>query len=371
MSVTQLVPDCGGWISALAMTIPLRLLQPDHAPKTVALGALAAAMPPETSLYLMTDDPAHPDFAAWTARHSLGRAQVIGVGADAPVLESEMWSQDPWMLADQDGRWIIQYPTNTDRPGRQAKWFAAAHVLDLQRPLLHLAGGNTLTGPDFRILGAASVEMTKRVGIGGLSWADALARHQALDPRPLSIFGFALPGLTTGPADLRQQPSHLDLVLSLTGLADADGRPLLLLADPRSGHAIDAPRTPGWADQLDAARCRLEADGFAVRRNPVPYVAHPQWSPNPNLRPYNNILLENVTRPGRSRPLVWLPQYGDEEPQLTGFDAANRGLWQDLGFDPVPVFGFSALARAGGGVRCASKVLKRAGDVCTQPRTGT
>jgi len=359
-AASRLVPDCGGRINAVAMTIPLRLLQPDQAPKAVALGRLAASFPAEATLCLTTDDPAHPDFTAWMARHALGsNLELISAGGDAPLLESEMWSQDPWMIADQDGRQIIHYPTNTDRPGRQATWFAASQGLTLKRPELQLAGGNTLTGPDFRILGAASVEMTRRTVMGGLSWSDALARHQAMDPRPISIFGFPLPGAAdTG--DLRQQPSHLDLVLSITGLVTAEGRPLLLLADPRSGHTPDSPRTPGWAEQLDATAGRLEADGFAVRRNPVAYVAHPQWSPNPNLRAYNNVVLENEVRRGRSRPLVWVPQFGDLEPQLEGFDEISRTIWQDLGFEPVPVRGFSALVRSGGGVRCASKVLRRA-----------
>jgi len=357
----RLIADCGGRITALAMTMPLRLLQPDQAAKATALGRLAASIPSDTTLYLMTDDPAHPDFTAWLAQHALACNPIpIGAGADAPVLESEMWTQDPWMAAERDEQLHIYYQTGTDRPGRQAAWFAAARHVPLERPPLQLAGGNTLTGPDFRILGVASVHMTQRVGTGHLTWAEALARHQALDARPISIFGFALPGAAQ---ELRQQPSHLDLVLSLTGTVTAQGRPRLLLADPRSGSTPDSPRTAGWADQLDATARQLEANGFAVSRNLVPYVAHPAWSPNPNLRAYNNVLLENEIRPGRSRPLVWLPQFADLEPELGGFDTANCAVWQELGFEPVPIFGFSALVRAGGGIRCLSKVLQRSGNI--------
>lgn len=356
----RLIADCGGRITALAMTIPRRLLQPDQAAKATALGNLAASMPAETTLYLMTDDPTYPGFAEWCAQHALaGDPILIGAGSDAPVLESEMWTQDSWMAAERDGRLHIYVQAGTDRPGRQAGWFAAAKGIVPDRPQLQLAGGNTLTGPDFRILGAASVQMTQRIGAGPLTWAAALARHQALDSRPISIFGFPLPGAAQ---DFRQQPSHLDLVLSLTGTVTAAGRPRLLLADPRSGPMPDSPRTAGWADQLDATARQLELSGFAVMRNPVPYLAHPAWSPNANLRAYNNILLENEIRPGRSRPCVWLPQFADLEPDLAGFDAANCALWQDLDFDPVPIFGFSALVRAGGGIRCLSKVLQRGGN---------
>jgi hypothetical protein len=342
------------------MTIPMRLLQTDQASKAAALGYLAASIPSGTTLYLMTDNPEHPDFAAWLARHALAcDPMFISAGDDAPVLESEMWTQDPWMIADRAGQLHVYHLTNTDRPGRQATWLAAARNLTLERPALQLAGGNTLTGPNYRILGAASVEMTQRAGTGGLSWTAALARHQALDPRPISVFGFALPGQPGAEEKVRQQPSHLDLVLSATGIVTSEGKPLLLLADPRSGARPEGPRTPGWAEQLDATARRLEANGFAVQRNPVAYTAHPQWSPNPNLRAYNNVLLENEIRPGRSRPLVWLPQFGDLEPQLGAFDEANRSIWRDLGFETVSVHGFSALVRSGGGVRCASKVLRR------------
>jgi hypothetical protein len=356
----RLIADCGGCITALAMTVPLRLLVPEQMQKATALGNLAQSMPQDTTLHLITDDPAHPDFTAWLSRHPPACAPVvIGVGRDAPILETEIWSQDPWMVADRDGEIHLYCQTDTDRPGRQAQWVAVARDITLERPQLQLAGGNMLTGPDFRILGAASVEMTRAAGAGGLSWTEALARHQALDPRPISIFGFPLPGRAANAVTLWQQPSHLDLVLTLTGLVAGDGRPLLLLADPRSGDTPDAPRTPGWAEQLDWTARHLEATGFAVQRNPVPYVPHPQFSPNPTLRAYNNILLENETRRGRSRPLVWLPAFADLEPNLAGFDQANRALWFKLGFDPVSVLGFSALTRAGGGIRCASKVLQR------------
>jgi hypothetical protein len=359
-AIPRLVADCGGCITALAMTIPRRLLVPEQMPKATALGNLAQSMPNGTTLHLMTDDPAHPDFVAWRLRHPLADEPVVlGAGADAPILESEIWSQDPWMVADRDGALHLYWQRDTDRPGRQAKWVAESRGIALERPQLQLAGGNTLTGPDFRILGAASVEMTRSSGDLRLSWAEALARHQALDPRPISIFGFALPHPSGERTDLWQQPSHLDLVLSVTGIAPPDGRPLLLLADPRSGDTLDAPRTPGWAEQLDWTARHLEAAGFAVRRNPVPYVRHPQFSPNPTLRAYNNILLENDPRRGRSRPRVWLPAFADLEPNLEGFDQANHALWSELGFDPVSVFGYSALARAGGGIRCASKVLQR------------
>jgi hypothetical protein len=361
MAPSRLVADCGGCIDAMAMTIPLRLLE--TAPmKGAALGKLVEALPSQLTLFLMTDDPSAATFADWY--HGLDRAcdiTLISVGADAPVLESEIWSQDPWMAAEQGGQLRLHYLRHTDRPGRQAFWLSAHGQLTLDEPLLQMAGGNILTGPDFRILGTQSIELTRLIGQGPVSFDAALASHRALDPRPLHVFGFPLPSRSGAQVELRQQPHHLDLVLSVTGRKTPDGRPLLLLADPRAGPRLDGPRLAGWAEQLDASARRLEADGFAIIRNKVPYTAHPQWAPNPALRAYNNVFLENDIRhaQGRSRPLVWLPHFSDLEPDLEPFDRENRRVWEDLGFEPVPVYGWSALVRSGGAIRCASKVLRR------------
>ncbi len=356
------VADCGGQIEAMAMTIPCQMLHRDDG-KARAFAKLIQALPSPIQLFLMTDDPAAPLFQRWIEEMDAAcRLTIVGAGPDEPLMESEMWSQDPFMVANHAGNLHLYRLKFTDRPGRQADWLSSALPAPMSDLPLHLTGGNTLMGPDFRIVGAQSVEQTRYVGVNPLSFDDALACHRASDPRPLHVFGFALPAQAGTATELRQQPHHVDLVLSVTGLRSRDGRPLLVLADPRAGPDPDGPRVPGWAEQLDASANRLLADGFAVVRNPVPYLAHPQFSPNPSLRPFNNVFLENNARTncGKARPLAWLPQFSDLEPELAEFDRRNRLIWEEIEFEIVPVFGWSALARAGGGPRCASKVLRRA-----------
>jgi hypothetical protein len=108
---------------------------------------------------------------------------------------------------------------------------------------------------------------------------------------------------------------------------------------------------------LDASLFFLEEQGFAVNRNPVPLaVVSDTGKRLPRL--YNNVLLENALRPGRSRPQVWVPQFGDRE-ALEEFDSRNLAIWQRLGFDPVPVPGWSCLASRNGAIRCVTKALRR------------
>lgn len=358
----QLVPDCGGLIGEIAVTIPLRLLQGQPTAKGYALGRLIDAMPAGVVLFLMTEDPGAELFLAWyRALTPACDVQMIATGAAQPILESEMWTQDSWMAAEQDGALFLHQLQHTDRPGRQAAWFADFRVTPWGQPQLHLAGGNTLTGPDFRLVGTQSLDLTQRIGPFPISADEALGRHAALDPRPLHIFGFPLPKRGDAPIDLRQQPDHLDLVVSLTGRRTPEGRPILLVADPRKTLNPEGPRMEGWAEQIDASVTRLEVAGYHIVRNKVPYVAHPVFSPNPNLRAYNNVIVENDIRAnlGKTRPLVWVPHFADLEAELAPYDSENRAIWEQLGFEVVPVYGWSALVRSGGAIRCASKVLKR------------
>lgn len=344
------------------MTVPLRLLQAPSSAKGLALGRLVEAWPRGVTLFLMTDDPEAAAFRAW--HQGLAPAcdvEIVATGNEVPILESEMWTQDPWLAAEQDGATFLRHLTRTDRPGRQALWFSAFRQTPYDQPFIHLAGGNTLTGPDFRLVGAQSIDLTTRIGSCPISMDEALECHARLDPRPMHVFGFPLLAKANAPVELRQQPHHLDLVVSLTGKYAPDGRPIILVADPRRSPDPTGPRMEGWAEQLDASAARLEAKGFAVIRNKVPYVAHAIYAPNPMLRVYNNVILENDLRPGsgKTRPLVWVPHFGDLEVELVPFDGENRQIWEGLGFEIVPVYGWSALVRSGGAIRCASKILKR------------
>lgn len=359
MNAQHLVPDCGGLIEEVALTLPPFLLTPTQAAKRRALGNLAEALPAGIDLILLAEEQTAPAVEDWAA--GLRLRCVLRIIATAPagtMRDADIWTQDTFLAAEHDGATVLLPLPHTDHAGQHAQWLAGPARSVITTPPLHLAGGNTLTGVDFRSTGAASIENTKLVGNRPMTFDEALARHRALDTRPLYLFGFPLPTRET-PQPLAQQPHHLDLVLSLTGEITAAGKPLLLLADPRSTLDPDGPRMAGWAEQLDATAGRLEADGFAVLRNKVPYLAHPIYAPNPSLRAYNNVMLENALRTAKSRPLVWLPHFGDLEPELGAYDRANCAIWETLGFEGVPVPGWSALVRAGGALRCASKVLRR------------
>jgi hypothetical protein len=354
----RLVPDCGGLIRSLAITLPPFLFAASQAGKRQALQNLAQSLTAGTELILLVETGFEAATREWVSTQRLRCSYRILAHVPAGAMcDADLWTQDTFLAAEDDGLPQLLPLHQTDHPGQHARWLAAAGYAEAAAPPLHLAGGNHLTGPDFRLVGAQSVLQSASAG----GWGEALARHEGLDARHLHVFGFPL--LQRGhPPALAQQPDHLDLVLTVTGITAPAGQPLLLLADPRIGCDPDGPPVPGWSDQLDASAARLTADGFAVIRNKVPYLAHPLHAPNPTLRAYNNVILENDIRHelGNGRPLVWLPHFGDHEPDLEPFDRMARRVWEDLGFAPIPVHGWSAMLRAGGALRCAGKVLRRA-----------
>lgn len=354
----SLLPDCGGAMREIAIGLPPSLFTPRDAAKRQVLQNLAEALCADTTLVVLTAAVTQDATQNWLERLDLrATPRLLIAPPDSVMRDHDFWIQDPFLVtSDAIGPRLLPLP-ETDRPSAHARWLTdAGYPLAAPFPW-HLTGGNHLCGTDFRIVGAGSLNLAMQRD-GSLSFDATRARHAGLDSRRLHVFGFALPQRGR-PLAWAQQPHHVDLVLSITGCRDSDGRPILLLADPRAGTSLEAAPVPGWAAQLDASADRLMADGFCVRRNRVPYVTHPQWSPNPNLRAYNNVVVENEIRPGRTRPLVWLPHFANLEPDLTAFDDANRQAWHDLGFEPVPVVGCSALARSGGAIRCASKVLRR------------
>ena len=245
-----------------------------------------------------------------------------------------------------------------------------------------LPGGNQVIGPDFRLIGHSSLKSGGAAGaISTAARMEVLEKLRSLDGRSIHVFGYRTADLSNVTVVARHVPPtpvsdledlvaaghqagfHVDQFVSVTGLA-RDGRPVLVVGEPHVvGHA-ETPLVENARRLLDASVRSLVRQGFEVLRNPVPYVPTPDSGKRlPRL--YNNLLLENEIRPGRYRPMVWLPQFGDLE-DLQEFDRLNREIWERLGFEVVPVAGLSYFASRNGALRCLSKVLKRGDWTATQ-----
>lgn len=370
-----LVPDCGGLIRTVALALPAAFFAERRVDDTVSplipIGNLLSALPSDIMAVVVIDSA-----SLASARNRLANLPIRCISELVPLSGNDNiphpWIQDMFHVRASDrGRGVapelILAAENSIGPGLAAYLGAAVTHSDVA-----LAGGNQLVGPDFRLVGHSSLVDDSGIARQAAVPADRRRKIEGLDGRSVHSFGYRPQDLGNVPFDLlavqvdpaliegkmHQCGFHVDQFVSVTGL-ERDGRPLLLLADPVA-HGGNLRAATELKQKLDASALSLARQGFAIERNPVPVA--PAIDTNKCLpRLYNNVVLENVTRPGQKRPFVWIPHFGDTE-TLEEFDAMNRKIWDGLGFQPIGVAGWSHLSSRNGALRCAIKTIDRDQD---------
>ena len=268
---------------------------------------------------------------------------------------NSLWIRDSFLAAkDLTGPVCVRAWTNGGL--KHGEWIAAWKCIRTIEPQITIEGGNCLVGPDFWLVGACSVRMTaEHFRLPNI--AAGRTALSSLDHRQMYVAGYSSSdaeggGIGNGDAIYQADPvGHIDLVLSITGIK-RNGRPVLLLADPIGSG--ESSRLATLRRRLAIVAERLEEHGFQVIRNPVPFLPLPGSAGRLALRPYNNVLLENTPK-----PTVWLPTFSDQEKHLAAIDDSNAQIWARLGFEVIPLPGWTAFADKDGGPRCMANVIER------------
>ncbi len=367
-SASGLLPDCGGAIQEIAVALPQGCFGRNPALGTllVALGHFLHSLPAGVAVKALVDPTTEADAGRWLDGLGLaaeGRA-VAAPLADTGNSGGTEWIQDGVLVVAAESGSTFVRPQNGAAPD-YASILSTASGSTAEAGAFALAGCNLLVGPDFKLVGQDSIDLTQALIDREGASDTAFKRLARLDERQLYVVGYGYgetraaptPGSVGDSYRLQQFGGAIDRFISLTGLQTVDGRPKIVVADAKlagNGRAADFPPIPA---ALDATAKRLALLGFEVFRNAVPFVPGArQAGLGPRL--YNNVIVENEVRPGHGGPLVWLPQFGDREPWLAPFDSYNSGLWRGLGFEPVAVQGWARLSTQGA-LRSASKVLRR------------
>jgi len=383
----ELVQDCGGFIRQIALSIPAAFFDEASAGgwfrPLVPIGNLIVSLPSDVEVPLLVDDAILPEVKAW-AGGLQARCRIAFVPVPAGSIGSP-WIQDAFLVRTGE-------ETDFEILASEGSGLAACLASFLQVPLYSLPvlppGGNQLVGQDFRLIGRSEIRSRYQgASTPATMVAAAVKALEELDRRPVSIFGYRAEDLSqaqrpsvqqeilrtdaariegggirfTGPESLlhggHQFGFHVDQFVSVTGLK-RNGRPLLLVGDPSAAGESETPLIENARRCLDASAAALVRQGFEIMRNPVPCALAPDSGKRlPRL--YNNLILENQVRSGRERPLVWLAQFGDVEPSLQTFDRNNMEIWEALGFEVLPIYGWSYFASRNGALRCVSKILQR------------
>lgn len=394
----RLVPDCGGLIRQIALSLPAAFF--DDAPADtwfqplVPIGNLLTALPADVEALLLVEPACLIKAKVWADSLQTACEIVFVSAAETRNITGSPWIQDSFLVRtgpETDSADIEILAPETAGSSASLASFLRAPMGALP---IYLPGGNQLVGPGFRLVGHSNVVPRGSGGAADIgSVTGMLEKLQALDERRICIFGYRTGDLSetrisAESEDIPQSQTvrscggraqafglenllrtghqfgfHVDQFVSVTGL-ERDDRPILLVGEPCVAGSAEISLIENARRLLDASVVSLIGQGFEVLRNPVPFVTAPDSGKRlPRL--YNNLILENDVRPGHERPMVWLPQFGDVE-QLEAFDRRNGEVWEGLGFEVVPVSGWSYFASRNGALRCLSKVLKRADSAVSQ-----
>jgi hypothetical protein len=364
---------------------------------------LLATLPATTRLTVLV----HPG-AAEVLTELLDRAErraTTTVVSSGDHLRFSVWAQDPCLILQGDDGWRLSVPSRFDRQqdARAVEVVAEAIGAEVLPSGLDVHGGDVLAGDDFVMVGRhgldATVAMLADDREAAASGADprAMALERLTDllagDRRLLVVGTrrALPEHRTRTIELggrdvvEVMPGgggsphpliHLDMFLTLAGRGP-EGRYRILvgspaLADELLGRAaVDGP----LAQLLDDVAAQLVAEGFEVVRNPLPLTYGDGcreidgercdvrlWY----LATSNNCLVQIDRHEGDQ---VWLPTYGHGAWRaLAATDAANRGIWEQLGFRVHELTSFHTFVQRFGALHCIAKELDRSAG--PETRTG-
>ncbi|MBZ9843352.1 hypothetical protein [Mesorhizobium sp. CA5] len=391
MKRNTLADDVTGRITRIAMQVSSDLLTAGQSDMKLAYQNLLQAFPAEMEVQVFADQTSVADVESWLAGLNLSCRAAVAGRPGGEVTDTLSWIRDAFLRGEQDGRRsYVKCVISADR-GDQADWISAIDGTPVVPvPDTYLEGGDSLVGPDFRLVGKSAVDSTgSQIAKYLCKPAVAVARLGALDTRPLTVVGYfpqairdkvnwirfeiqrrmqtthglAPLAVATPPTlpisvaliraliatitdlllnRLTQSWLHTDQVVSVTGRKEAGTKGTLLVAQIISignGGESEAP----MADCLSALSDYLRGSGYKVINNPTRYTKKAPLA-------YNNTIVQTCP------DIVWLPQFNGE---FADTDAANRKIWSDLGFEVRPVNGWMAFHESAGAIRCATNVLER------------
>lgn len=390
-----LVSSADGAIERLLLTIPAYAVH--FAVLAEAYRDLLHRLDAAVDVVALTHESVREEVADWLSDPGRPDSTVI---AAPDHLNFSVWAEDGYVvITDAAGAdtYLLE-PFSFPRYGDSLVADFVSNATDLastQAPL-YFQGGNVLTGDDFFLIGAdyparsrayiSDGIVTPQPGETPAALVRRLYREYLDSQRDLVYVGATIPVpeererrfrldgqewtelLYVGNEPGTAQPLfHIDMFITLAGRG-ADGRYRLLVGDPRLAAEIlgEPVRPHAMAEVFDNIARTLQRGGFEVRRNALPlvYVDDEQT----RLRLWYFATSNNALVATAPEPTVYLPTYGHGSWEaLTATDDANRVVWEELGFRPVPLGDFHPFAENLGAVHCITKYLRRSSPASAEP----
>jgi hypothetical protein len=176
--------DVSGRISRMAIQVASSLFAGEDVGKKRAYEQLIGSFPAGVHLDVVTDDAIVRHVRDWLARLepscSFGMVAVAG----AKVSSSTTWMRDAFVRGTRNGTTGYLKCLAGKSGNDQADWLAAADGAPvICIPDILLDGGDSLVGPDFRLVGHAAVRQTRDIAGYLCDYEAAIRRIEALDRR--------------------------------------------------------------------------------------------------------------------------------------------------------------------------------------------
>jgi hypothetical protein len=389
----RLVSSVHGSLEQVLLTVPRYAVQATAGQEN-PLGAvyrdLLSKLPKGCHFVVLTHESVRNEVRGWLeVASALDRSTVLAMPEH---LHFSVWAEDGYVIVhDQNSNknYFVEpfeFPRYAD--GLIADFVSNATEYKHTQAPLYFQGGNVLIGDRFFMIGADypanSLKYMNRVIVPeqGETPASTIKRlyKQYLDHgRDLIYLGATIPvpaettrkfqmngetwteTLYFGNKPGTVQPLfHIDMFTTLAGY-DREGKYQVVVGDPRlAAQTLGIPVWPhAMAEVFDDIARGLQKRGLVVHRNPLPLA----YADDPTARERtwyfatsNNALVE-ITKDGKR---IWVPTYGHGSwSSLKETDAANKKLWESLGFEAIPLGDFHPFAENLGAVHCIKKYLAR------------
>jgi hypothetical protein len=354
------------------MTPPRRLLSDCEGPITTVLACLPAPMvdeEPALAAALLAAPPG--DLIVVTHERAVAAVRGLAAGRTVDLVACPngtpltVWTQDALVAFDHPGGPLVGWSRRAGpRPPALALFEClAATGMPVRNEALPVRCGNLLVAGSTVLVGADEWRRwSEETGNAGVYYGGRLDSGR----EPVVIGGGT--GLSPGPARLVRGPDGCDwLEDSAPGVVerhslgpDRHGQQQAVVGDPRLAAELVGTLAPeDRCAGFDRIARDLAGASFAVTRCPLPLV--PEEDPARRRRtwhflPYPNALVDKTGTGTRVHMPVWESFAGID---LTTVDRCAADAFRQLGADVVPVRGLGPLARRGGALRCALKVLER------------
>lgn len=332
--------------------------------------SLFASLPSTTRLTVLVHPAATEDLDEVLAES--GRGSTTTVVHTDENLRFTVWAQDPCLvLQDDDGQTTLLAAAQFDRK-RDADTLdvlATGIGARVQPSPLVFHGGDVLTGDDFVLVGQTARDLSGHALDDGrhvvvVDTGKTLGNHRT---RRIRVKGRDLLEMLPGGDGSPDPLMHLDMFLTLAGRGPTGRYRIMVGSLTLADEILERPPVDATlADHLDDIATQLVDEGFEVLRNPLP-LTHGDGRRELDgdvhdvriwyLASANNCLVQVDAEHGDH---VWLPTYGHGAwRELAATDAANRRIWQTLGFTVHELTSFHTFAQRFGALHCIAKELDR------------